>query len=187
MSMTTYWSPTLTSEFDSLVSEMDPTARTDFIFIVIAAAICFFDPTQAGLLNPELVAFEQNIFYNILKKLIISQSTCFSSSETGSGRKEECSQTSSTQVTQESQPFGIRTGLLSNLLTPSATATTTNPAMLGNRSLARELKEKIFSRLEVIQRCFESSILTMDPGKIIEVINQEIQSNCRQTIYNVIN
>lgn len=58
---------------------MDPSAREDFIFMTIVAAICFYDPDQSRLRNPGMVTHEQNIFYSILRKLITSQSRCCSS------------------------------------------------------------------------------------------------------------
>lgn len=74
MSMTSLLDPILTEEFDLLVSGMDPSARSDFIFMTIVVAICFYDPSQPGLRNRGIVSYEQNIFYNILHKLVKSQS-----------------------------------------------------------------------------------------------------------------
>lgn len=72
--MTALLDPILTEEFYSLVSDIDPSARSDFIFMTIVVAICFYDPSQPGLRNNKIVSYEQNIFYNILHKLVISQS-----------------------------------------------------------------------------------------------------------------
>ena len=112
MSMTALLDPILTEEFDSLVSGMDPSARSDFIFITIVVAICFYDPSQPGLRNKRIVSYEQNIFYNILHKLVLSQSNVVYSGPSSSSLKDQhphqhahCASSASTKSMEVSIPL----------------------------------------------------------------------------------
>ena len=77
--------------------------------MTIICAICFFDPAQSGLRNPGMVTYEQNIFYSILRKLVISQSR----------RSSNCSSIASSTSTSSSSSSSSDAGS-----TNSSTATT---------------------------------------------------------------
>lgn len=188
MSMIGALSPVIVEEFDALVGEMDPSARTDFIFMTIISSICFYDPKQDGLLNPGLVTYEQSLFYSILQKLIISQSRhCSESSPLREIPKSDIE----VEIVKE-----VLSGSTSKQQQPEETVETnvTNVSVQrtgrieasGMREIAQELEQNIFSRLRVIQREFENSILEMDPGIQIRLIDRELRSSSAQTIYNVI-
>ena len=163
MSMITECSPTLSKEFNTLVSEMDPSARTDFIFMVIISAICFYDPNQSGLQNTGIVFGEQSLFYGILKKLIVSQSSCFSA-----------------------KSYEIRANPLHSSLIGPPTGGSIMGTTMVTGSVEKELEEKIFGRLRVISKCFEDSVLIMEPEETIRIISRELKLKNAQTIYNVL-
>lgn len=186
MSMIGALSPVIVEEFDALVGEMDPSARTDFIFMTIISAICFYDPKQEGLLNPGLVTYEQSLFYSILQKLIISQSRhCSESSPLSEIPKSDIEVEIVKEVlsgSSKQQPEEIVETNVTNVLV----LRTGRIDASGMREIAQELEQNIFSRLRVIQREFENSILEMDPGIQIRLIDRELRSSSAQTIYNVI-
>ena len=62
MSMTALLDPILTEEFDSLVSGMDPSARSDFIFITIVVAICFMILPNLDYVTKELFPMNKIFF-----------------------------------------------------------------------------------------------------------------------------
>lgn len=202
MALMSLLNPSITDQFDGLVGEIDPTARGDFIFMVILSAICFYDPSQSGLASPEMVTYEQNVFYSILRKLIVSQSSRCSGPIRGLHKSSEAaaplsptSLSSALTVSYKSAcacpispPHDDGEGCSSgtegpNVVTKVSACCPTSAQ--ANRSLAQELEEKVFRRLKRIQESFEKSILDMDPGEQIRLISCELKLTSAQTIYNL--
>lgn len=190
MSMIGGLSPTIVQEFDAMVGEMDPSARTDFIFMTIISAICFYDPNQKGLLNPGMVTYEQSLFYSMLQKLIISQSRHCS---TGSAEQDRKSSTISRgipqtfdEITKEVSGENSSTEEVQCIGGNVSNPAVSRSGTLAKSEIARELEQNIFSRLRVIQTEFENSILEMDPEIQIRLIDRELRSSTAQTIYTVI-
>lgn len=67
------FSDALYQEYDAWVSGLHMGARKDFVFFAIVSAIDYYDPTRENLVNTQLIKHEQEIFYKILQKYLISK------------------------------------------------------------------------------------------------------------------
>lgn len=73
MAMLKCLSNDLFEEYETWVDNIHPAARRDFVFFAIVSAIDFYNPNHPNLENPQLIKHEQDIFYKILQKYLITK------------------------------------------------------------------------------------------------------------------
>lgn len=178
MSMTALLDPILTEEFDSLVSGMDPSARSDFIFMTIVVAICFYDPSQPGLRNRGIVSYEQNIFYNILQKLVMSQSNVVYSRPSSSSLKDphphqhaHCTSSASIEPMEASIPLDSQKSPQSSVVCQEY-----------SRKSSRKSSEDSIKLSENLESASQENSLKIPEDSIMKIDQEDTQDNQEQSV-----